>query len=218
MRAVRILDDREMQRLVQMHAFERQLWENGLNLVAGVDEAGRGPLAGPLVAAAVVLQSDLLLPGLNDSKKVRPCERQRLAVEIKKRVTAWGIGVVTVGYIERHNVLNASLQAMRSAIEHLGLVPDHLLVDGCWKIRGLSLPQTTLVKGDTRSAAIAAASILAKTTRDAIMTYYGRLFPVYGFGQNKGYPTRGHLDAISKYGPCWLHRRTFRGVKSDEEA
>lgn len=212
------LDHREYERLMEMHRYERHLWESGVSLVAGVDEAGRGPLAGPVVAAAVVIRKELLLPGLNDSKLVAPPLRSALAQEIKRMAECWAIGIVPAGWIDKHNIHEASLLAMKKAIEQLRIQPEHVLIDGRWPIKGLGLKQTPIVKGDTRSAAIAAASILAKTTRDAIMSYYGMLFPKYGFEHNKGYPTPAHLEAISKYGPCCLHRRTFRGVrKGDDE-
>lgn len=207
------LDKKEFERLKRMHRFERELWENGAVLIAGVDEAGRGPLAGPVVAAAVVIKEELLLPGLNDSKLITPPLRSALSQEIKKRAECWAIGIVPVGWIDQYNIHEASLLAMKKALQQLKVKPDHVLIDGRWPIEGIPFSQTPVVKGDTLSAAIAAASILAKTTRDAIMTYYGLLFPKYGFEHNKGYPTLAHLEAIAKYGPCFLHRRTFRGVK-----
>jgi ribonuclease HII len=200
-------------RLRQMHQFEWHLWSQGITMVAGVDEAGRGPLAGPVVAAAVILTGELLLPGLNDSKIVPRARRLVLRDEIINSVAAWGIGVAPVGCIERVNILQATFLAMRQAIERLSKTPEHLLIDGCWYLPGMGQAQTPIVKGDSRSAAIAAASILAKTTRDAIMDYYGLIYPEYDFHQNKGYPTRLHQAAIARYGPCFLHRRTFHGVK-----
>lgn len=206
-------DDQDLQRLHRLHSFERTLWNRNIRLVAGVDEAGRGPLAGPVVAAVVVLEEELVLAGLNDSKCVPEHLRTRLAAEIKKSAAGWGIGIAPVGYIERCNILEATFHAMRMAISHLELQPEYVLIDGCFSLPGLEIPQTPIIKGDQKSAAIAAASILAKTTRDAIMKYYSRLYPRYGFARNKGYPTRAHLAALKEYGPCFLHRRTFRGVK-----
>lgn len=181
--------------------------------MAGVDEAGRGPLAGPVVAAAVVLQDDLVLAGLNDSKRVPARLRSQLAEEIKGSVAGWGIGIAPVGYIEHHNILQATYYAMRAAIKHLQLKPDYVLIDGRFSLPGLLIPQSPVIKGDQKCAAIAAASIIAKTTRDSIMKYYDRLYPKYGFAQNKGYPTPAHIAALERYGPCYLHRRTFRRVK-----
>ncbi len=213
MRNIELSED--INRLYQMHFFERKIWEQEFKLVAGLDEAGRGPLAGPVVAAAVVLRKELLIPGLKDSKCVSEQARPLLAEKIKTQVAGWGIGIAPVGYIDRCNILQATFYAMIQAIRRTGLRPDHVLVDGHMEIPDLGIPQTTIVKGDQKSAAIAAASILAKTTRDAIMRYYHNLYPKYGFDRNKGYPTAEHLAAIKKYGPCFLHRRTFRGVKEN---
>ncbi len=196
----------------RIYSLERTLWARSIRFVAGVDEAGRGPLAGPVVAAAVVLDRELNLDGLNDSKCVPKHLRAKLAVEIKKAAAGWGIGIAPVGCIERCNVLKATFMAMYRAIEHLKIRPEYVLIDGSFPIPGLDLPQTAIIQGDQKSAAIAAASILAKTTRDAIMEYYGRLYPKYDFARNKGYPPRAHLQALKEYGPCFLHRRTFRGV------
>jgi ribonuclease HII len=201
----------ELERLLRLHMFEQALWRNGIGLVAGIDEAGRGPLAGPVVAAAVVLREQLLITGLNDSKAVPPLHRQAIAREIKLRAAAWAVGVIPVGLIERHNILQATYMAMRSALNRLRLHPEHVLVDG-WALPGISVEQTPIIKGDAKSAAIAAASIIAKTTRDAIMTYYSRLYPRYNFERNKGYPTAAHLEALVRFGPCFIHRRTFHGV------
>jgi ribonuclease HII len=203
---------RELERLLRLHMYERTLWRDGIELVAGIDEAGRGPLAGPVVAAAVVLKEQLLISGLNDSKLVSPLNRQVLAREIKLKASAWAVGVIPVGLIERHNILQATYMAMRAALNRLQLHPEHVLVDG-WALPGISIKQTAIVKGDSKSAAIAAASIIAKTTRDAIMTYYSRLYPKYKFEQNKGYPTPDHLEALNRFGPCFIHRRTFHGVR-----
>lgn len=203
----------EWQRLRALHSLERVLWHKDFRLVAGVDEAGRGPLAGPVVAAAVVLREDLLLAGLNDSKRVSARIRSQLAEEIKKSVAGWGVGIAPVGYIERYNILQATYYAMRAALKHLQLRPNYVLVDGRFSIPGLLIPQSSVIKGDQKCAAIAAASIIAKTTRDSIMRYYDRLYPRYGFAQNKGYPTPAHIAALKRYGPCYLHRHTFKGVK-----
>ncbi|NPV28178.1 MAG: ribonuclease HII [Firmicutes bacterium] len=208
----KILNEKERARLEQLHFHERLLWKSGVSLIAGVDEVGRGPLAGPLVAAAVVIERELMIPGLNDSKSVPPSLRTRLAQEIKRHAKGWGIGIVPVGFIERYNIHQATFYAMKLALERLPVPPDHVLIDG-WALPDLIIPQTPLVKGDARSAAIAAASLLAKTLRDEIMIYYSRIYPRYGFEKNKGYATPAHLEALRKYGPCFLHRFTFCGVK-----
>lgn len=212
MNASQELSARERERLLRLHMYEQALWREGVAMVAGVDEAGRAPLAGPVVAAAVVLREGLFICGLNDSKVVSAPRRQLIAREIKLQATAWAVGIIPVGHIERHNILQATYMAMRSALKRLRLQPDHVLVDG-WALPGITIKQTPIIKGDAKSAAIAAASIIAKTTRDAIMAYYSKLYPRYNFEQNKGYPTPGHLQALNRFGPCWLHRRTFRGVR-----
>lgn len=209
-------DEHEWARLLQLHSYERLIWKSGVNLIAGVDEAGRGPLAGPLVAAAVVINKELIIPGLNDSKLVAPALRPRLVQEIKRQVAAWSVGIVPAGMIERYNIHQATFHAMKLALSRLPVAPGHVLIDG-WALPDLEIPQTPLIKGDARSAAIAAASLLAKTVRDEIMTYYSRIYSKYGFEKNKGYATPAHLAALRKYGPCFLHRRTFRGVKENND-
>ncbi|MEG3068452.1 MAG: ribonuclease HII [Syntrophaceticus schinkii] len=203
----------DLKHLYSMHTYERRLWEKNIRLIAGIDEAGRGPLAGPVVAAAVILREELFIPDLNDSKCISEGLRIRLAVEIKARAAGWGIGIASVGFIERCNILQATFHAMRQAIRNIDVQPDFVLVDGHLEVPGIKVPQSAIIKGDQKSASIAAASILAKTTRDAIMKYYDLLYPQYGFARNKGYPTSSHLAALNRYGPCFLHRKTFRGVK-----
>lgn len=203
----------DLEHLYQIHAYERELWRQNIDLIAGIDEAGRGPLAGPVVAAAVVLKEELFLPQLNDSKCVPEPLRSSLAGKIKAKAAGWGIGIAPVGYIERCNILQATFYAMRQAIKRVGLQPKFLLVDGRQEVPGITVPQKAIIKGDQKSAAIAAASILAKTTRDSIMKYYDLLYPRYDFARNKGYPTPGHLKALKRYGPCFLHRKTFRRVE-----
>ncbi len=210
------LSAEELNRLLQLHIYEESLWFNGAHLVAGIDEAGRAPLAGPVVAAAVVIREQLLLTGLNDSKVVPPLLRRTLAAAIKQRAVAWAVGIIPAGLIDRYNIHQATFMAMRLALANLRMSPDHVLIDGGWKLPGVAINQTSIIKGDAKSAAVAAASIIAKTTRDAIMTYYSRLYPRYHFEQNKGYPTAAHLEALRIFGPCLLHRRTFHGVRGGD--
>jgi ribonuclease HII len=191
--------------------FEQFLKKQGYKLVAGVDEAGRGPLAGPVIAAAVILPDDFLLPGLDDSKKLSAKVREKLFPEIRREAFAYGIGVGSPAEIDRHNILQATLLAMTRAIGRLGSHPDYLLVDGITPVP-LPLPQKTLKKGDHLSLSISAASILAKVARDRLMAIYDRRFPGYGFAANKGYGCAEHLKAIAEVGPCPIHRRSFRGV------
>ncbi len=191
--------------------FERDAWRAGLGRVAGVDEAGRGPLAGPVVAAAVILDPGRPINGLQDSKLLTPARRAELFAEIRQVAMAVGVGSVDPETIDRINILEATRRAMLEAIEKLPLPPELVLIDAL-RIVPLPCPQKSLIKGDRRSASIAAASIVAKVTRDRLMVEYDRQFPVYGFARHKGYATPAHQAALAKYGPCPLHRRTFKGV------
>lgn len=180
--------------------------------VAGVDEVGRGPLAGPVVAAAVILGPDLYLPGLDDSKNVSPMMRTAYYQEIVEKADTVGIGVGTVERIDRINIYQASLYAMKEAVEALNVIPDLTLNDAV-TIPELSAKQVPIIGGDGKCASIAAASIVAKVTRDRMMTDYSRQYPEYGFDKNMGYGTREHVDAIKRHGVCDLHRKSFGVVK-----
>ena len=187
---------------------ERELWDSGLTRIAGVDEAGVGPLAGPVVAAAVVFPPGVGIQGVNDSKQLTPIRRAELAVEIRATAAACCVVAVEPDEIDRINILRASLEAMRRAVAGLGLEPEHVLVDAR-RIPGVTAPQEPIVKGDAKCHAIAAASILAKTERDALMLRYDAEYPGYGFAEHKGYPTESHRDAIRRLGPCRIHRMSF---------
>ncbi len=178
---------------------------------AGVDEAGRGPLAGPVVAAAVILPANCSIRGLNDSKKVSERKRKLILEEIKHQAVSYAVGIVEPEEIDRINILRAALLAMEKAVNALGRKPDFLLIDGNQRT-SLLIPQETIVKGDSISCSIAAASIVAKVTRDAIMEQYHRTYPEYNFKKHKGYPTKEHLQRIIEHGPCLIHRKSFRGV------
>jgi len=183
--------------------------------VAGIDEAGRGPLAGPVVAAAVVLRPDRVIDGVDDSKRLTRKERSRLLVDIRRHAMAVAVGIIDAATIDRINILEATRMAMGQAVKALTVHPELVLTD--WvSLSGLSCPQRNLVRGDQRSASVAAASIVAKVTRDRIMAQADREFPQYGFGRHKGYPTEEHRWALAMHGPCPLHRRCFRGVLSGE--
>ena len=192
--------------------FEVMASSQGYRAVAGIDEAGRGPLAGPVVAAAVILPETFDLPGLNDSKQISAKKRDQLYPLIHEQALAVGIGVSRADEIDQINILQATLKGMSRAIKRLSLSPDFLLVDGITPIP-IEIEQKTLKKGDSRSLSIAAASVVAKVVRDRIMVVYDRRFPEYGFAGHKGYGTQQHRDAVAKYGPCVCHRRTFAGVK-----
>lgn len=184
--------------------------------VAGVDEAGRGPLAGPVVAAAVILAPGSTIPGLDDSKRLAAAARERLFETIKEEATAVGVGMVDPVTIDRINILEATRAAMGQAIEALGVEPDLVLTDFV-RLPSLACVQRNLVRGDQRSATVAAASIVAKVTRDRLMEAADRAYPAYGFAENKGYPTPAHRSALLAHGPCPLHRRSFRGTSSQGE-
>lgn len=198
----------ERQRLEGMREFENKY--SDLGAVAGIDEAGRGPLAGPVVAAAVILPKDIFLPFLNDSKKVTEKRRDVLFDQIKQEAIAYGIGIASNALIDDINILQATYEAMREAISKLSKTPDILLVDAV-HIPNISLKQVGIVKGDAKSVNIAAASILAKVTRDRLMLEYDKIYPEYGFASNKGYGTAKHIEALKAYGACDIHRRSFIG-------
>ncbi len=191
-----------------MDTFEKLAYQKGYKSIAGVDEAGRGPLAGPVVAAAVIFPPDYQNNQINDSKKLSSLKREELYEVIINDAIAVGIGTADADLIDRINILQASLQSMREAVLELSHAPDFLLIDGSHKIP-LRTPQKPIVKGDALSISIAAASIIAKVSRDRIMEIYHRQFPQYNFLQNKGYGTKEHRDAILEFGLCKIHRRSF---------
>lgn len=191
--------------------FEVEARHCGYRRIAGLDEAGRGPLAGPVVAAAVLLPRRCRLLGLNDSKQVGESERVRLFDEIVRRATAVGIGAATEGEIDRLNILHATRLAMRRALQALHLQPDFLLLDAV-TLPGLSIPQRPIIKGDGLSCSIAAASIVAKVVRDRLMVEYHRWYPQYNFAEHKGYGTPDHLRLLRQHGPCAIHRCSFAPV------
>ncbi len=190
-----------------MCAFERPYWQAG-QLVAGIDEAGRGPLAGPCVAAAVVMPVGALIAGVNDSKKLSEARRETLCAQIKQKAVCWAVGIVDNDVIDEINILNAARRAFAKAFFGLEVKPAFVFCD-C--IRGIDIdtPYEELIKGDARCYSVAAASIVAKVTRDALMREYERLYPGYGFAQHKGYATQMHRQRIREIGPCAIHRRTF---------
>lgn len=197
----------ELNRLSNMRKFESDL--TNLPYICGVDEVGRGPLAGPVVAAAVILPKDLFLPYVNDSKKLSEERRESLYKEIMEKALAIGVARVENEEIDEINILNASLKAMKMAIEKLPISPDFILVDGNQLIPGLTLPQKAVVKGDEKSISIAAASIVAKVTRDRIMVDYDKAYPMYEFARNKGYGSKRHYEGLEKFGLSPLHRISF---------
>ncbi len=193
-------------------AFEKSAFEKGYLEIAGIDEAGRGPLAGPVVAAAVILPNSFSVSEIADSKKLTPKKRNYLYEKIYENAVSIGIGIVDPAEIDRVNILNAALLSMAMSVDNLFPQPDYLLIDGPFGIPS-DLPQEPIPKGDSLSISIGCASIVAKVTRDRLMERYHQDYPFYGFGSHKGYPTKAHKAAIIKYGCCFIHRKSFKGVK-----
>jgi ribonuclease HII len=202
----------ERRRLHRLHRFETEARGQGFLLVGGIDEVGRGPLAGPVVAACVVTDGPLMLPGLNDSKQVPRERRAQLAAEIRRVCTAWAIGEASVAEIDQLNIYWASVLAMERALAALPRSPEYLLTDAV-RIKSYAGPQLPVIKGDAKCATVAAASIIAKVHRDALLVELDARFPHYGFADHKGYATQRHIDALAEYGPCEHHRRGFWRVK-----
>ena len=200
--------EKQQQRLQEMLVFEKELWSAGKDYVAGVDEVGRGPLAGPVVTAAVILPKDFSLPGVDDSKKLSQRRREELFEQIKEAAVCWAVGRREPDRIDEINILEATREAMLDAIKSLPLKPDHVLIDAV-RLSGLDMPQTSIIKGDARSVSIAAASILAKVTRDREMVEMSKIYPGYAFESNKGYGTAAHYEGLKAQGPCPIHRKTF---------
>lgn len=202
--------EKEKLRLKEMSKFERDSFTAGINYVAGIDEAGRGPLAGPVVAAAVILPKNIFIENLKDSKKLSPNKREEIFDEIKEKAITYGIGMVDEKHIDKINILNATKIAMNKAVIALNPIPELLLIDAV-HLNEVNIKQKVIEHGDNLSVSIAAASILAKVTRDRIMEELDLIYPLYGFGKHKGYGTKEHIDAIKKYGICPIHRISFVG-------
>ncbi|WP_058485545.1 ribonuclease HII [Defluviitalea phaphyphila] len=200
---------KELDRLKKLKYYENQYYNKGFNLVGGIDEVGRGPLAGPVVAAVVILPQDCNIIGIKDSKKLSIAKREILFDIIQEEALSIGIGIVDPQTIDEINILQATYKAMKMALNKLDKKPQVVLVDGNNEIPNISIPQQTIVGGDNKSISIAAASIIAKVTRDRLMDSYHELYPEYDFIKNKGYGTKSHIDAIKKNGLCPIHRRSF---------
>lgn len=197
---------------MDLHDYDAAIRARGFHAIAGIDEAGRGPVAGPVVASAVILAEGSRVDGIQDSKKLTPGQREGLYKKIVLYSQAVGIGIVWEAEIDSTDILKATRRAMEQAVRRLCVRPDLLLIDAV-RLAADDIPQIPLIKGDATSASIAAASIVAKVTRDRIMSHYHTLYPAYGFDRHKGYGTRDHLTRISDLGPCPIHRRTFQGVR-----
>jgi len=207
--AIRIkFDDKEKERLLKMTEYESQCYEKGYKLIAGVDEVGRGPLAGPVVAAAVILGEGVIIPGVNDSKKLSEAKREFLYDEIKSKALCCSIGIVDEKIIDEVNILNATYLAMKKALEGLSERPEYILLDAV-TLKDINIPQKSIIKGDSLSLSIAAASIIAKVERDRIVSDYDKIYPNFSFSKHKGYGTREHIECIKKYGLLPIHRKSF---------
>lgn len=206
-------EQQDRRRVAQMYAYEHQAAAEGYDWVAGVDEAGRGPLAGPVAAAAVILPHDLYLPKINDSKKLSAKIREELFKEIQDKAIAVGTALVDAQTIDRVNIYQATINGMYESIFMLKPEPGKVLIDAV-QLDNLPMASESIIKGDAKSASIAAASIIAKVTRDRLMDAYDKQYPEYGFAQHKGYGTAQHIEALKKYGPCPIHRVSFEPVRS----
>ena len=202
------MTEKEQLRLDKMLEYERALYAKGYEFICGIDEAGRGPLCGPVVAAAVILKKDDHIEGVNDSKKLSEKKREQLFETIKERAVAWSVGIVDEETIDNINILEATRLAMKKAVEGLKQKPEYALVDAEKKVP-IDVPYSPIIKGDALSESIAAASIIAKVTRDHMIIELDKEYPEYGFAKNKGYGTKEHTEAIKKYGLCKAHRKSF---------
>lgn len=200
-------------RIEKLKEYENRAYTEGFHYIAGIDEVGRGPLAGPVAAAAVILPPDFFLLGVNDSKKISAAKRIKLAVDIKREAVSWAVGFVFPPYLDKVNILNATREAMAMAARELSPLPDLLLIDAV-KIPDINISQLSIIKGDCLSISIACASILAKVERDRVMEAFDNLYPGYGFARHKGYATRQHIEALMRYGVTPIHRVSFEPIKS----
>ena len=203
------MKEKEEERLIKLKEDEQKLYSDNIKYIAGIDEAGRGPLAGPVVVGVVILPKDSMIEGVNDSKKVSEKKREKIYEEITKNAISWSVGIADQNEIDDINILQATKLALKRAIEGLEIKPDLILVDALTNIDTHGIPYKSIIKGDAKEYSIAAASIIAKVTRDRMMYEYDKIYPEYGFAGHKGYGTAKHIAAIKQNGPCILHRKTF---------
>ena len=203
------MKEKEIERLNVLKEFENKLYSEGLKYIAGIDEAGRGPLAGPVVVGIAIMKPNSFIEGVNDSKKISEKKRELLYEQITNEAIDWSVGIVDQNEIDEINILNATKKALSLALEDIKIKPERILVDALEHIDTKGIPYTSIIKGDAKVYSISAASIIAKVTRDRIMREYDEVYPEYGFARHKGYGTAMHTQAIKENGPCPLHRKTF---------
>jgi len=203
------MKEKELERLNKLKEYEQSLYSDNLKYICGIDEAGRGPLAGPVVVAAVIMPKDSMIEGVNDSKKVSEKKREALYEKITNEAIAYSIAIIDHNRIDEINILNATKEGLTNCIKDLAVKPDRILVDALEKIDTCKIPYTSIIKGDAKCYSIAAASIIAKVTRDRIMRQWDEIYPEYGFEKHKGYGTAMHIKAIKEYGLCPIHRKSF---------
>ncbi len=203
------IKEKEFERLTNLKSMEKQLYDKGFEYICGIDEAGRGPLAGPVVVAGVILPKDSMIEGVNDSKKVSEKKREKLYDVILEEAISYSVAIIGQDIIDEINILNATKQGVTEVVEGLDVKPNLILVDALTHINTKGIPYDSIIKGDAKCYNIAAASIIAKVTRDRIMREWDEIYPQYGFINHKGYGTAKHIEALKEYGPCPIHRRTF---------
>ena len=203
------MKEKEEERLKKLKEEENKLYESGINYICGIDEAGRGPLAGPVVVGAIILPKDSFIEGVNESKKVSEKKREMLYEQLTKEAIAWSVGIVDQNLIDEVNILNATKMALTEAISKLEKKPELIMVDALENIDTMGINYKSIIKGDAKIYSISAASIIAKVTRDRIMKKWDEIYPEYGFAKHKGYGTAMHISAIKEYGICSIHRKTF---------
>ena len=203
------MKEKELQRLTELKQIEENLHSQGIEYICGIDEAGRGPLAGPVVVAAAIMPKDSMIEGVNDSKKVSEKKRELLYEKITEEAIAWGVGIIDQKEIDERNILEATKTGLTTSLKELSVKPDVILVDALKGIDTLGIPYQSIIKGDALCYSISAASILAKVTRDRMMRQWDEIYPQYGFEKHKGYGTKAHIEAIKEYGLCPIHRKSF---------
>ena len=208
-RRVETIKEKELERLTNLKSMEKELYDKGFEYICGIDEAGRGPLAGPVVVAGVIMPKDSMIEGVNDSKKVSEKKREKLYDVILEEAISYSVAIVGQDVIDDINILNATKQGVTKVVEELDVKPNLILVDALTHINTKGIPYDSIIKGDAKCYNIAAASIIAKVTRDRIMREWDEIYPQYGFINHKGYGTAKHIEALKEYGPCSIHRKTF---------